>query len=165
MPPEFLDPQRFANAVQKAEIHARDGGRCWYCKEEVPSFAFEADHVVPYHRGGRTSLENLVTACVPCNQVKGRQTEASYRRQLRLRGREWRDEEYLYLRWEEETSRLSLAPEPAAHVVIEDVIRVQTLSEGTFSKKITQSPTGPFALLQADMIANDLGANPRKGGP
>ncbi len=31
-------------------------------------------HVVPRSRGGRTSWENIVTACAPCNLAKGGRT-------------------------------------------------------------------------------------------
>ena len=30
-----------------------------------------ADHVLPYSRGGSTTLENLVTCCQPCNYGRG----------------------------------------------------------------------------------------------
>jgi len=33
-------------------------------------FTAVADHVVPHSRGGATNLENLVTACGPCNYAK-----------------------------------------------------------------------------------------------
>jgi 5-methylcytosine-specific restriction endonuclease McrA len=29
-----------------------------------------ADHVIPWNKGGKTSLENLVTSCAPCNYGK-----------------------------------------------------------------------------------------------
>ena len=29
-----------------------------------------ADHVIPWNKGGRTSLENLVSSCAPCNYGK-----------------------------------------------------------------------------------------------
>ena len=29
------------------------------------------DHIVPKHKGGKDSWENLVAACVPCNTKKG----------------------------------------------------------------------------------------------
>ncbi len=44
--------------------------RCWYCGEEMESPTKE--HVVPVCRGGPDSLTNLVMACRPCNERKGR---------------------------------------------------------------------------------------------
>jgi len=34
------------------------------------------DHKQPLSRGGKWELSNMVTACVPCNQLKGNKTEA-----------------------------------------------------------------------------------------
>jgi hypothetical protein len=50
----------------KAGVHKRDGGRCGYCLEPGDTI----DHVLPRHRGGRTSWLNCVTACYDCNQAK-----------------------------------------------------------------------------------------------
>jgi hypothetical protein len=36
----------------------------------VHAFKIVADHVVPHRRGGRTDLDNLVTACPGCNYGK-----------------------------------------------------------------------------------------------
>lgn len=36
----------------------------------IHGFKIVADHVVPYRRGGRTNLENLVSACPACNYGK-----------------------------------------------------------------------------------------------
>ena len=46
----------------------RDGFRCAYCgRGEPESVKLHIDHIVPVARGGRTELENLVTACATCN--------------------------------------------------------------------------------------------------
>ena len=49
----------------------RDGRRCVYCGA---SDRLECDHVIPVAQGGTDSLENLVTACLPCNRDKGART-------------------------------------------------------------------------------------------
>ena len=49
----------------------RDGFRCAYCgRGEAEGVKLHLDHIVPVARGGRTELENLVTACVTCNVGK-----------------------------------------------------------------------------------------------
>jgi len=53
--------------MRKAVIK-RDGGRCRYCG--VKATVIEVDHVQPWSKGGRDSMENLVTACRSCNQEK-----------------------------------------------------------------------------------------------
>jgi hypothetical protein len=46
----------------------RDGFRCAYCGQGEPEgVQLHIDHIVPVARGGRTELENLVTACATCN--------------------------------------------------------------------------------------------------
>ena len=58
----------------RQSIFARDGGRCQYCLREVAKASFSFDHVIPRVQGGVTSWENIVTACMACNQRKGGRT-------------------------------------------------------------------------------------------
>jgi HNH endonuclease len=52
-------------------IHAREGGRCFYClKQHAPSSKC-IDHVVPLAQSGRNSYRNLVSCCRECNAQKG----------------------------------------------------------------------------------------------
>lgn len=48
----------------------RDGYACRYCGAKAPSVPLVVDHVVPVTLDGKTELENLVTACDPCNNGK-----------------------------------------------------------------------------------------------
>lgn len=50
----------------------RDHHTCQY--EGCLNRATTVDHVVPVCQGGRTSWQNLVAACLPCNQLKGGRT-------------------------------------------------------------------------------------------
>lgn len=53
------------------DVFKRDGFRCRYCGISADDGAIlHADHVVPESKGGPTTLENLVTACLPCNLGK-----------------------------------------------------------------------------------------------
>ncbi len=58
--------------LSKREIFRRDRYRCAYCGEY--SSDLTVDHVLPRHRGGPHSWENLVTACAACNRRKGGRT-------------------------------------------------------------------------------------------
>lgn len=70
-----LSPWRWA--ILRDEVFRRDGYRCQYCgAEDAP---LEPDHVHPVIRGGSNDLENLVTACRPCNRSKGSKTLAEWR--------------------------------------------------------------------------------------
>lgn len=53
------------------QVLQRDCFRCRYCGISVDEGAIlHVDHVVPVSRGGPTTLENLVTACMDCNLGK-----------------------------------------------------------------------------------------------
>ena len=55
-------------------IYMRDSNTCQYCGRELPRAELNLDHVVPRAQGGRTSWENVATACAPCNLRKGGRT-------------------------------------------------------------------------------------------
>lgn len=63
--------------LTRKEIFARDGWTCVYCGR--PTRELTLDHVVPRHRGGEHSWENLVSACKPCNHRKAGRTPAEAR--------------------------------------------------------------------------------------
>jgi hypothetical protein len=48
----------------------RDGWQCRYCGRRPPEVALALDHVIPASKGGPDTIENLLTACVDCNQGK-----------------------------------------------------------------------------------------------
>ncbi len=57
-------------------IYSRDKGRCQYCGTGVHRREFQYEHVIPRAQGGRTSWENIVVSCMPCNQKKANRTPA-----------------------------------------------------------------------------------------
>ena len=58
----------------RQNVYLRDGGKCQYCGRAVRRTELTYDHVLPRALGGRTTWENIVTACVACNQMKGGRT-------------------------------------------------------------------------------------------
>lgn len=52
-------------------IHAREGGRCFYCLRLLTPSMKCIDHVVPSARSGNNSYRNLVSCCRECNMQKG----------------------------------------------------------------------------------------------
>jgi 5-methylcytosine-specific restriction endonuclease McrA len=60
--------------LNRRNIFARDDGKCQYCGKRFPSSELSLDHVIPTCRGGATTWENLVCACVRCNVKKGGRT-------------------------------------------------------------------------------------------
>ena len=61
----------------RVKIFSRDNYVCQYCgrKTERP----HCDHVVPISRGGKSTQENLATACPTCNLSKGAKTLSEWR--------------------------------------------------------------------------------------
>jgi 5-methylcytosine-specific restriction endonuclease McrA len=55
----------------KHNVFLRDGYICQYCGEDVSKKTATLDHVLPVSHGGKTTFENTVTACGPCNANKG----------------------------------------------------------------------------------------------
>lgn len=66
--------------LSRKNILRRDGHRCQYCART--DVALTVDHVIPRARGGEDSWENLVTACVRCNNKKGDRSPAEAHMQL-----------------------------------------------------------------------------------
>jgi 5-methylcytosine-specific restriction endonuclease McrA len=58
----------------RANIYARDDHRCQYCQQRFSERELTLDHVVPVVRGGKKTWENIVAACIRCNQRKGDRT-------------------------------------------------------------------------------------------
>lgn len=60
-------PYKNINLTRK-NILRRDNHKCAYCGRG--DLTFTLDHVIPKSKGGRDTWENLVTACLPCNNKK-----------------------------------------------------------------------------------------------
>jgi 5-methylcytosine-specific restriction endonuclease McrA len=63
--------------LTRKEIFARDGWCCVYCGRSTRDLTL--DHVMPRHRGGAHTWENLVSACKPCNHKKAGRTPSEAR--------------------------------------------------------------------------------------
>lgn len=51
-------------------LYKRDKMTCQYCLAQPGSEELTIDHVVPRSKGGQTTWENCVLACVECNRMK-----------------------------------------------------------------------------------------------
>jgi 5-methylcytosine-specific restriction endonuclease McrA len=54
-------------AFTRFNVFLRDRFACQYCGDAFPTHDLTFDHVIPRSRGGRTTWDNVVTACSPCN--------------------------------------------------------------------------------------------------
>ncbi|MGD0059203.1 MAG: HNH endonuclease [Verrucomicrobiia bacterium] len=55
-------------------IFERDHNMCQYCGKHFDRRELNLDHVIPRDRGGTTTWENIVCACIPCNTRKANRT-------------------------------------------------------------------------------------------
>jgi 5-methylcytosine-specific restriction endonuclease McrA len=55
----------------KQNVFLRDGYACQYCGDDVSRKTATLDHILPTSHGGKTTFENTVCACGPCNANKG----------------------------------------------------------------------------------------------
>lgn len=55
----------------KTNVYLRDMYQCQYCHDAVTNKTATMDHVLPISLGGKTTWDNIVTACSPCNNKKG----------------------------------------------------------------------------------------------
>lgn len=58
----------------RKNLFLRDEYTCQYCGARTTSDRLSIDHVLPKSRGGKTSWENCVLACVACNARKADRT-------------------------------------------------------------------------------------------
>lgn len=63
-------PRAFSKGMKKQKYHEQ-GGTCNHCGTQGSMSDMEADHVVPYSKGGKTEYSNLQILCRPCNRSKG----------------------------------------------------------------------------------------------
>lgn len=78
-------PPRRVWQLMRQVVFARDGWTCVYCDTRTGSLT--CDHVIPVSRGGSSTLDNLVTACLACNLAKATNTPEEWRAELRQRKR------------------------------------------------------------------------------
>jgi hypothetical protein len=68
--------------MKRLRIFVRDRFRCQYCGERRAANQLTLDHITPRSREGRSTPENLATACVTCNTRKGSRTPEEARMPL-----------------------------------------------------------------------------------
>ena len=68
--------------LSRQNIFRRDNSSCQYCGKTED---LTLDHVIPKSRGGRTSWDNLTTACKRCNSRKGDLTPEEAQMPLKIK--------------------------------------------------------------------------------
>lgn len=80
--PEIIKLNRFEKMPRSTHsphfsrrtLYKRDEMRCQYCGKRPGSEELTIDHIIPSSRGGGTTWENTVLACVECNSRKANRT-------------------------------------------------------------------------------------------
>ena len=74
---DFLQTQALRRAM-----HAREGGRCFYCLRRLVPHRRCLDHVVPQADLGNNSYRNLVSCCLDCTSLKAERHAVEFVRLL-----------------------------------------------------------------------------------
>lgn len=67
---DYMKPKKTIR-FSKSSVFLRDSYKCAYCTVDLQKKDCTLDHVLPVSLGGKTTFENTVTACGPCNASKG----------------------------------------------------------------------------------------------
>jgi 5-methylcytosine-specific restriction endonuclease McrA len=78
----FAGPSPHLSREDAMKVFRRDHFQCHYCGldglHDFESWLIlTIDHVHPHAKGGQRSMDNLVTACQPCNLLKGKRVYKS----------------------------------------------------------------------------------------
>jgi 5-methylcytosine-specific restriction endonuclease McrA len=66
---KFLNIRAFTDK-EKREAYERQKGKCAKCKKPFAIEEMEADHIKPWHEGGKTVAENCQMLCKQDNRTK-----------------------------------------------------------------------------------------------
>ncbi len=66
---KYLSIRAFSDAI-KQKIYEKQKGVCVVCKEKFEIEGMEADHITPWHEGGKTIEKNCQLLCKECNRRK-----------------------------------------------------------------------------------------------
>jgi 5-methylcytosine-specific restriction endonuclease McrA len=79
-PPEVIRLTNYGDLAERSvvfsrrNIFKRDKFCCQYCGKQMATQDLTLDHVMPRSRGGESSWENTVLACIDCNKMKADRT-------------------------------------------------------------------------------------------
>ena len=65
---------RYVPPLHNLPLFQRDGNICMYCGGKFTTRKLSRDHVTPFSQGGADCWNNVVTACVRCNNHKAGRT-------------------------------------------------------------------------------------------
>src|SRR5260370_24506219 len=78
----FAETDFLQTRALRRAIHAREGGRCFYCLRRLIPQRRCLDHVVPHANLGNNSYRNLVSCCLDCNSLQAERHAGEFVRSL-----------------------------------------------------------------------------------
>ena len=66
---KYLSIRAFSDSI-KQKVYEKQKGKCKKCKKEFQLSEMEADHIDPWHTGGKTTEENCQMLCKEDNRRK-----------------------------------------------------------------------------------------------
>ena len=66
---KYLNIRAFDNRISR-EVYEEQEGICPVCGKHFDIKDMEADHIIPWHKGGKTEKENCQMLCMKCNRTK-----------------------------------------------------------------------------------------------
>lgn len=86
-------PRKAISKKLRFDVFKRDGFVCQYCGATPNDAPLQIDHITPVAEGGTNDIDNLVTACQPCNIGKGATPLDNIPQSLEARAEETRERE------------------------------------------------------------------------
>ena len=69
-----MDNKRFFSKSQRDQIFHNSKGKCQICGTSITYKGFQADHIIPWSKGGKTTIENGQLICALANRQKSNST-------------------------------------------------------------------------------------------
>ena len=66
---KYLNLRNFSDK-EKSEVYSKQKGICPICKDKFSIDDMQADHKIPWSKGGKTTKDNCQMLCRDCNQIK-----------------------------------------------------------------------------------------------
>jgi hypothetical protein len=66
----MAEPRKALSKKLRFDVFKRDCFACQYCGATPPAVVLEIDHMHPVSKGGKDTIDNLLTACFDCNRGK-----------------------------------------------------------------------------------------------
>lgn len=67
---KYLSIRGFSDAMKQKVYEKQKGGKCPVCQQQFEIDHMEADHITPWHEGGKTMEGNCQLLCKECNRRK-----------------------------------------------------------------------------------------------